>query len=152
MPSRHIKKINIPVLSAINSKSIFSFISNKKILSGEDRKSFIVLGRLIRPIKKDSSFEGILNFQFELCNFLDVSKNSNLKIKYQVKLFGGTVPVEQENEFLVSLGNELVRESIYITNTYNNTNILITVSGINIKTLTDAPNNINLVYLEKTEE
>ncbi len=150
--SRYIPNPKTNLIIPIVSKTVYPFVNDKKISSGLDKSSYIVIGRLIRKLEQNKEFKANINFQCSV-NSSTAITTSRLKIKYEAKLKGGTVIVSDDiYEGILEKGfNDLFTKELYFANTYDNTEILITAYAINESSIT-VPNNINLVYLEKKEE
>jgi hypothetical protein len=153
MAQRYIKKQKISIVAPTVSKSVYPFISDKKISSGlNTNNQYFFLGRLIRPVNQNSSIDANLCFQCIVNNFSDANLNTKLNLKYEIQLWGGERVVDNlVGTFSLDPGfNDLRIETIHIDNTYDNIKMFVTIYGINEKKVTN-PNIISLIYLEKAE-
>lgn len=138
-----LKREKVVFTNRFASKTVFPFVIDKKISKSG---SYINLGRITRPIQPNSQLDLSLVFEITTLNI------SSLKIKYEILLINEGINSEFEQEIEKNVSGRR-QYDITIPNTYNNSEVLVTVSAVN-NTAISTPgleNKINLVYLEKNE-
>lgn len=138
-----LKREKVIFTNRFASKTVFPFVIDKKISKAG---SYINLGRITRPINPNTQLDLSLVFEVTTLNL------SSLKIKYEVLLVNEGINSEFEQEIEKNVSGRR-QYNITIPNTYNNSEVLVTVSAVNNTaiTTTGLENRINLVYLEKNE-
>lgn len=158
MATKFIKREKVIFTNPIFSKTVYPFVVNKRIRDGIDdphittyeNTNFIDCGRLLRKVDINKNFVSSLIVQARVLML------SPMLIKYEAQLFGGTVSIPKKTEIkllpIEYIGFETF--NIDFPNTFDNVKILITLSAINLSTISSfsLANIIELAYIEKEDQ
>lgn len=155
MATNFLRRNKTVFTNPISSKTIYPFVIDKKMFFGKNDygENYIQLGRIIRPINQNVTFDAELVFQ---C-LIPEQEGNELFFKTRCELYLDDTSsgiFTDVNFSLISGFNGIYRQNINFIDTGSNNQIRISTSAINKYTFSNSSfaNYINLIYLEKKEE